>query len=248
MNEPALDTAYFERRARAMDRFWSRLGGRPDVSGLRVLDIGCGDGAFCLDAARRGAARVDGVDIDAPSLAYARTVFAHIAPECMGRIALHHMSILDFPGEDLFDVIVSEDTFEHLEDPPAVLDAAARLLRPGGYFYVGFGPLWRSPFGGHRRMHLKLPWAHALLPERWVLAWANRYRTPPARSIMELGMNRWSLRAFEELLLNGPLEVTYFRVNHGDRTVSRMFRLLSRIPFLREPFGHDIYAILRKPG
>ena len=63
----------------------------------------------------------------------------------------------------MFDVVVSRDTFEHIHDLPEVLRHLARLLRPEGRVYVGFGPLYRSPFGDHGLLGLRLPWLHLLV-------------------------------------------------------------------------------------
>src|SRR5262245_3820009 len=45
-----------------------------DVSGCRVLDLGCGFGWFCRWAAEQGAASVHGVDLSENMLARARTL------------------------------------------------------------------------------------------------------------------------------------------------------------------------------
>ena len=43
-----------------------------DLTGTTVLDIGCGSGIYCLEAVRRGAARVVGIDIADDMIALAR--------------------------------------------------------------------------------------------------------------------------------------------------------------------------------
>ena len=48
--------------AAAADRFFTA---RPDLNGSRVLDLGAGTGRHCFEAARRGAATVDAVELDA---------------------------------------------------------------------------------------------------------------------------------------------------------------------------------------
>jgi ubiquinone/menaquinone biosynthesis C-methylase UbiE len=42
------------------------------VDGLRVLDVGCGDGRLSLLCAREGATRVTGIDPDSASIAAAK--------------------------------------------------------------------------------------------------------------------------------------------------------------------------------
>ena len=124
----------------------------------------------------------------------------------------------------------------------------ARVLRPGGSLLVGFGPLYNSPYGGHRRMHMPVPWGHRMLPEPWLLRWVNRYRQAPVASIEELGLNKLALKDFLRLFDDSGLEIVFLRTNHGERLMSRVFATLARVPLLRESFSHDIHCILRKPG
>jgi SAM-dependent methyltransferase len=65
------------------------------------------------------------------------------------------------PEEGPFDVVVSWDVWEHLEDPVGALGRAYQLLRPGGLFVfttVNLGGLGRKLFRGRwpwfMRMHL----------------------------------------------------------------------------------------------
>jgi SAM-dependent methyltransferase len=45
------------------------------------------------------------------------------------------------------DVVVNDAVFEHCRDLEAVLQETHRLLKPGGYLYATYGPLWFC-FGG----------------------------------------------------------------------------------------------------
>ncbi len=49
---------------------FERLG--PDLRGQTVLDIGCGSGIYCFEAARRGADRVVGIDLAEGMISLAR--------------------------------------------------------------------------------------------------------------------------------------------------------------------------------
>ena len=52
------DVAFFRRGEWDNPRFWSRLGQKPDVRGVTVLEVGSGWGSLCVDMARQGAKRV----------------------------------------------------------------------------------------------------------------------------------------------------------------------------------------------
>ena len=91
----------------------------PDV---RVLEIGCGSGAF-LDAVRPYVAQLQGVEPDRES----RTWIA-------GRLGLSVVSELAAlrPEEETFDLVVMFHVLEHLPDPVAFLRSLPELLRAGG--------------------------------------------------------------------------------------------------------------------
>jgi 2-polyprenyl-3-methyl-5-hydroxy-6-metoxy-1,4-benzoquinol methylase len=97
-------------------------------SGERILDIGCGDGAYDNQIARKGAI-VSGVDIHEDRLAAARRWFPG------DRTSFHFMdaSRLDFPDAS-FDRALSLCVMEHLADDELVMRNVARALKPGGIF------------------------------------------------------------------------------------------------------------------
>jgi 2-polyprenyl-3-methyl-5-hydroxy-6-metoxy-1,4-benzoquinol methylase len=82
-----------------------------------VLDFGCGSGAL---AQYVSAADYCGYDIDATSLANARTLH----PE--------HRFIDAQPADGAFDTVVSLAVIEHCKDPGAFLRQLVALTRPGG--------------------------------------------------------------------------------------------------------------------
>jgi SAM-dependent methyltransferase len=81
------------------------------------------------------------------------------------------------------DVIVSENTFEHLEDYPAQVAEFARILAPGGVLAAQFAPLYYSPLGAHLYEAIKLPWLTLLFP--W-----PRVRAMLAVELARLGLSQ----------------------------------------------------------
>ncbi len=123
------DAARYARNA----RFVSDLGGPVvallgPVNGLRVLDLGCGDGALTERLARSGA---DVVAVDASesqaAAARARGLDARVGDARR----------LDF--EDEFDAVFSNAALHWISPPEAVVEGVARALRPGGRFVGEFG-------------------------------------------------------------------------------------------------------------
>jgi len=100
----------------------------PDIEGLRVLDAGCGTGAYTEWLVDRGA-EVIGVDVSEPMLDRARDRVAD-------RAEFHRADLaepLEFAREDAFDGVVSALALDYVEDWRAPFGAFARLLAPGGF-------------------------------------------------------------------------------------------------------------------
>jgi 2-polyprenyl-3-methyl-5-hydroxy-6-metoxy-1,4-benzoquinol methylase len=101
----------------------------PGLSGLDVLDLGCGMGQFAAYCTDSGANRVVCVDISEKMIEYAR---AHYTGE---NIEYIQMAIEDvqFP-ESSFDLVVSSFVMHYVADYGALVQNVFRWLRPGGKF------------------------------------------------------------------------------------------------------------------
>lgn len=101
--------------------------------GMHVLDAGCGTGEALewLHDAVRPTGSVVGVDLSAAHVRVARAA----APDSVQVLQEDLTRTRLAPGS--FDLIWSVNTINHLRDPPAGLDALARLLRPGGRIAIG---------------------------------------------------------------------------------------------------------------
>ena len=75
-----------------------------------------------------------------------------------------------------FDIVVSKDSFQHYNDPASALSQIRQLTAPGGLIAIGFGPLWKSPYGGAIDFMTKLPWAHLIFSEEAIMRERLRYR------------------------------------------------------------------------
>ena len=104
-----------------------------DLSGLTILDIGCGSGGITLSlAADYRAARVVGVDVEGPVLAKARR-----RAEARGltdRVEFVRVEPGPLPFPDAgFDIVFSKDAMIHIADKEALFADIMRILRPGGW-------------------------------------------------------------------------------------------------------------------
>jgi SAM-dependent methyltransferase len=96
--------------------------------GTSLLDLGCGDGAFCAFAARRGAI-VHGVDADPDAIAQALDA----VPGADFRLGM--MESLPWAAGS-FDVVAAFNAVQYALDPDLALVEAARVVRPGGRIAV----------------------------------------------------------------------------------------------------------------
>jgi SAM-dependent methyltransferase len=107
----------------------AEIGVLDDVAGLDVIELGCGTGYFGAWLAKRGAARVVGVDVTPAQLETAREM-----EERFG-LGLEFMEAdaqdVPLPGGS-FDYAISEYGASIWCDPERWIPEAARLLRPGG--------------------------------------------------------------------------------------------------------------------
>jgi SAM-dependent methyltransferase len=123
---------------------------RPDLSDIEVgvlerylgpsddacLDLGCGTGV-AIPTLRRLGWNVVGVDVSGEMLARARTHGAELVQAAAD----------DLPfADDSFDAVVSIWTHTDVEDFPAVVREAARVLTPDGpLVYIGAHPCFVGP-------------------------------------------------------------------------------------------------------
>ncbi|MBT8138366.1 MAG: bifunctional 2-polyprenyl-6-hydroxyphenol methylase/3-demethylubiquinol 3-O-methyltransferase UbiG [Gammaproteobacteria bacterium] len=110
------------------------------VAGKQLVDIGCGGGLLSEAMAQRGA-KVSAIDMAETPLQIARqhAVQSGLDIEYMQRSAEDLAS--ERAGQ--YDVVTCLEMLEHVPDPASVVNACARLLKPGGHAF--FATLNRNP-------------------------------------------------------------------------------------------------------
>lgn len=117
-----------------------------DVTGLRALDCGCGEGRFCRILSARGAAHVLGLDLCEPMIAAAMELEGDREEY---RVA--DVQDLSFLPDGSFDLAVSYLNQCDLPDADANNREVFRVLRSGGRFVVANLHPMRSAVGGWHR-------------------------------------------------------------------------------------------------
>lgn len=236
-------------------RFWEKFGSdAPTLAGKHVLEIGCGGGRRSIEAAERGAQAVLGIDISDTAVEGARATLQATPLAVKERVRFERCKIEDLADEG-FDVVLSEDTFEHILDPAEALRVIRTKLRKGGYAFIGFAPLYHSPYGDHGWIRDalpfgKLPWSHLLLPERVTFRLLSRRYGKPVRNTLDwqfLALNQWTADDFLRMYRDSGMEIVSLETEkHDRRLVGRVFDALGRAPFLRKYFTAGLYCVLRK--
>jgi SAM-dependent methyltransferase len=96
-----------------------------DLTGKSVLDVGCFLGAYCIEAWRRGARKVVGVDISRDHVRQSKTI-----AEILGApIEYHRMDIEEEMPDGPFDYVLYLNVLHHARQPARVLDRLLGLTR-----------------------------------------------------------------------------------------------------------------------
>lgn len=133
-----------------------------DISGLNLLEIGCGKGDVVRQLAGLANPPKHIIGIDLSINPQSGNNYKLMAGDAA------HTGLPD----NSIDLIYSVAVLEHLADIPQVLAESGRILKKGGYFVALVNPIW-SGFRGHhygpdltgnpQATPILLPWAHLLL-------------------------------------------------------------------------------------
>jgi 2-polyprenyl-6-hydroxyphenyl methylase/3-demethylubiquinone-9 3-methyltransferase len=127
------------------------------LSGLRILDIGCGAGLLCEPLARLGA-QVVGVDPSETNIAVAKL---H-ADRSHLLIDYRCTTVEDINPRERFDIVLAMEVVEHVADVGLFLDHCAALLKPSSMMVIStINRNWKS-------------FALAIVGAEYVLRWLPR--------------------------------------------------------------------------
>lgn len=135
---------------------WRRIAPHLDLEGLRILDVGCGNGYYGWRMLGAGAALVIGID---PSVLYCmqhQAINRCIGDDRNQALPLGLESLPEALSAGRFDAVFSMGVIYHRRDPLAHLRRLARCLVPGGAAVVESlcveGPETLVPDGRYARM------------------------------------------------------------------------------------------------
>lgn len=190
-------TAYIRRWGGHLDLYF---GGKFDLADKRMLVIGSGWGTEVLWALRQGAAHVCGIDPRDDERAYVEAALAEEGlADLFGRFALHRGTALAAPELGTFDLILSNNTFEHIDDLSGNLAALARFLPDkGGRIFIFADPLFYASVGHHLPIG---PWEHLTTTQEAICARVSSRQWHEYRD----GLNGMTITVFLEAVREAGL-------------------------------------------
>lgn len=137
---------------------WFAPLGRDAVRGMRVLEMGCGNGSLMVHVIRWSPAQLDGIDLGAAVESARKNLAA--CGFANWSVAREDLTTFSGPGHD---VVYSIGVLHHLVAPKSGFDAVVRNTSPGGRFHC-----WVYAREGNalviglvdplRRVASRLPW------------------------------------------------------------------------------------------
>ena len=130
-----------------------------------ILEIGPGAGFVLKKFKQEGGIKVVALDI-------VDQIYPQVK-ESGVELALCSADNMTLIEDQSFDLVVSWSALEHIPNPEQVFRECLRVLKPAGYLYLQFGPLYYSPWGYHHYSVLKYPYLHLLFPEGLIHEYAR---------------------------------------------------------------------------
>jgi SAM-dependent methyltransferase len=198
------------------------------LAGARVLDLGCGVGAYAPLLENAGAVVV-AADSDPAMVAEAATRTSQVVVADARRTPFDAAS---------FDGVLCSNLLEHTPEPEAVVAEIERVLRPGGWAYVSWTN-WLSPWGGHSIAPL-----HYLGPRLGLRLYRRLFEDPRDGNVPYVGVWPISIGAILRTVRKRPGLLL-------ERAIPRYYpsqAWILRIPGLREVLTWNCVLLLRRVG
>ena len=162
----------------------------PPVAGLRVVDLGCGEGELAVRIAAADATAVTGVDLSASMLSRARE---HVSV----RYVQTDIAVFDLPAGSV-DLVVSSLALHYVEDFDGLVARIARWLSSGGQFVFSIEhPVITAPLEA-ADLVIDDYFDEGLRQRSWFVDGVQKYHRTVSSLLMTLRRHGFSLLAVEE--------------------------------------------------
>lgn len=128
-------------------------------------------------------------------------------------------------SDGTFDLVFSFNSMEHFADPRVVINEVRRVLKPGGYLYVDFDPLYYSPRGLHAYRKINIPYCQVLFKHSDL----ENYAANNKLNWSELPyVNKYSADSFREIF--GEMKKDFSFIDYSEGKDLTALQLISRYP------------------
>jgi len=214
----------------------------PYRAGGRLLDVGCGNGAYLLRMRSYGW-EVAGIEPDEEA---ARTGASKHG------LAIHAGTMADAPfAEGSFDAVTSRHVLEHVAPPLEFVDSLARYLKPGGRLVIV------TPNADSLGQRLLGRDFYALDPPRHLVIYTARairhlFEQVPSLRIDSIGTPTHIARKIYKqgriVRREGIFRVQGVRTRPADRLGAALFSTIESAAAMVAPLGEEIELVAEKRG
>lgn len=230
----------------------------PLKPGMRVLDIGCGEGGVVKPLLEMGLTVV-GVELNPERIKDAEAFLAdHVSAGNISFVSkdIYTPGVEEEWGGGKFDLIILKDVIEHIFDQEKLIAHLQTLLKDSGAVFFGFPP-WQMPYGGHQQLlrnkYLsKIPYYHMLpmgLYKRIMMA-----AKEDVQNMTDIKQTGISIEKFENIVNKTGYKILnrkhyllnpIYRYKFGWRP-KEQFAILAGIPWVRNFFTTCVYYLIGK--
>ncbi len=226
------------------------------VSGVQVLEIGCGEGGVLRSFLKRGCI-VTGIDLNQSKLDVAGKLFDEEIKDGKANFICGDIYDVGIELKSKFDLIILKDTIEHIFNQEKLMKFMKSILKEDGKIFLGFPP-WQMPFGGHQQVSEKkifnmLPYIH-LLPSpvyKFILKSLGN-KDNFVNALFEIKETRLSIEHFEKIVGNAGYKidkVKFFLINPIYEMKFKLkpreqFKIVSKIHYLRNFITTTCYYLI----
>ena len=224
----------------------------PIDTDLIYVDIGCGMGRLCFGLLEAGVKDITGIDIiprniDEAKVIAEKTGFA----DC---VKLEHSDIHQWKTNRTYDVIFVLGAMEHIHDPDKFLQRLATLMKPNGLAFISHEP-FQSPIGDHLHgfFRLQIPWRGLIFSEKALLRLRKEFFRPtdPAEKYSDVagGLNQVSYSKLVRYIAQAGLKIEHTNFTPQLKRyppIHLLFKILTKIPWVRNYFIMSAYLVLRR--
>ena len=211
---------------------WKKYWGRfcipiPSFKNKIIVDYGCGFGYDSLFVLQNGAKHIYCLEVSKKRLKQSEEL--HISHGFKNVTYINNTNIKDLQKKIInhtVDMIFSRDVMEHVPSPFDMLESMNLIIKSEGEIYIGFSPLYKSPYGPHFGSKCRYPWIHLIFSEKTILnVFKKLYKLPE------------KINTYQQIEGSGVNKLTYYdykkmlNLFHWDNKIDKINSFQNR-PFL----------------